>query len=171
MRQRLRSRIGFLSAERREVASQEIFAEIALLPEFTKSRVIALYSALPDEPQSTAFISEWYKHKRIVLPRVEGDIMQFYDYNPEQMTPGSFGINEPLGKTPCPPEQIDLMIVPGVGFTTDGKRMGRGKGFYDKYLAQSGFRASTIGVCFKVQIVDNLPVEKFDREVDKVIAR
>ena len=169
MRQMLRSRIAHISAERRTLASREIFAKVAALPEFVEARVVALYAALPDEPQSQEFITEWHDHKRIVLPRVEGDTMQFYDYRPDRMQSGAFGINEPQGCKPCPPEDIDVMIVPGVGFTAEGKRMGRGKGFYDRYLAQRGFHATTIGVCLKEQILPAIPTDPHDKAVDKVI--
>lgn len=171
LRQLLRSRISEVSDERRELASREIFAEVATLPAFRGAQVVALYAALRDEPQSRAFIAEWYGRKRIVLPRVEGDVMRFYDYSPEWMEAGSFGIEEPQGSTACLPEEIDFMVVPGVGFTLDGERMGRGKGFYDKYLSQPAFRAFTVGVCLKEQIVEKLPTAPHDRTMDVVIAR
>ena len=122
VRRLLRSRIAEIPHEQRSVASREIFAKIALLPTFREAQVVALYAALPDEPQSREFIAEWHGRKRIVLPRVEGNIMQFYDYSPEQMHSGAFGINEPQSSVPCPPEDIDIMIVPGVGFTANGSR-------------------------------------------------
>lgn len=171
MRQMLRSRISEISTEQREVASREIFSEIATLPAFRKAQVVALYAALHDEPQSREFIAEWYGRKRIVLPRVEGDVMRFYDYSPEHMISGSFGIDEPQGPIACPPEEIDFMVVPGVGFTIEGGRMGRGKGFYDRYLSQPLFRAFTVGVCFKAQIAESLPSEPHDKGLDLVVAR
>ena len=169
MRRLLRSRIAEIPHEQRSVASREIFAKVASLPTFQEAQVVALFAALPDEPQSREFIAEWYGRKRIVLPRVEGEIMQFYDYSPEQTHSGSFGSDEPQGSLPCPPEDIDFMIIPGVGFTTDGSRMGRGKGFYDKYLSQPAFRAATVGICFKEQIADSLPADSHDKRVDAVI--
>ena len=68
--------------------------------------------------------------------------MRFYDYDPASMNDsGSFGISEPEATALCRPEEIDFIIVPGVAFTAAGMRLGRGKGFYDKYLSQPGFRA------------------------------
>ena len=96
--------------------------------------------------------------------------MHFYDYSSDAMASGYFGINEPQGNTPCAPSDIDFMVVPGVAFTADGRRMGRGKGFYDRYLSQEGFRATTVGVCFREQIVDDLPSEPHDRSTNYVIA-
>lgn len=169
IRVQVRRRIASLSEEQREQASRHIFEQVASLPDFVGARVVALFSALPDEPRSREFITEWHGRKRIVLPRIEGDIMQFYDYSPEAMQSGAFGIDEPQGIAPCPPEDIDLMIVPGVAFTLDGKRLGRGKGFYDKYLSQKGFRAHTIGVCFRVQLVNTLPTDPHDKCVERVV--
>ena len=169
IRVQVRHRIASLSEEQREQASHHIFEQVASLPDFVGARVVALFSSLPDEPCSQQFLQEWHGRKRIVLPRVEGDVMNFYDYSPKQMQSGAFGIDEPQGDTPCPPEDIELMVVPGVAFTLDGKRMGRGKGFYDKYLSQSGFLATTVGVCFAVQMVDNLPDEPHDQRVDIVV--
>ena len=171
VRRILRSRIAEIPAERRALASREIFAEIATLPAFCEAQVVALYAALPDEPQSREFIAEWHSHKRIVLPRVEGEVMHFYPYSPEAISTGSFGIDEPQGTTPCSPCDIDLMVVPGLGFTPDGKRMGRGKGFYDKYLSQPGFRAVTVGVCLREQLLDTLPIDPHDYTIDHIVSR
>ena len=169
IRSLVRNKIATLSAEHRQEASRQIFSAVEALPSFTEAKVIALYSALPDEPQSIEFLQKWSKKKRIILPRVEGDIMQFYEYNAEQMQIGSFGINEPQGETPRPPDDIELIIIPGVAFTTDGKRLGRGKGFYDRYLSQSSIRrAYRVGVCFKEQILSYIPIDIHDQTVDIV---
>lgn len=166
----VRSRIALLSEQQRIEASQRIFAEVATLPAFEKAEVVALFASLPDEPQSQHFIDEWHDRKRIVLPRCEGEVMNFYDYSPDAMQSGSFGINEPQGDKPYAPSEIDFMVVPGVAFTADGRRLGRGKGFYDRYLSQNGFAAITVGVCFREQIVDDIPSEPHDKVVESVIA-
>jgi 5-formyltetrahydrofolate cyclo-ligase len=62
----------------------------------------------------------------------------------------------------------DLILVPGLGFTRDGRRLGRGGGFYDRLLAASSFRAFTMGVGFDVQLVPALPVEPHDRRLDAI---
>ena len=95
--------------------------------------------------------------------------MNFYDIS-EGVSEGAFGIMEPIATTPIEPSEIDVMIVPGVAFTRQGARLGRGKGFYDKYLSRNGFRAHTIGVCYPCQIVENLPTEEHDRVLDCVIS-
>ena len=78
--------------------------------------------------------------------------------------------DEPQGATPCPPERIDLIVVPGTAFTRAGARMGRGRGYYDRYLSRPGFHARTVGVCYTHQLLDTLPVEPHDVPLDRVIA-
>ena len=66
--------------------------------------------------------------------------MQFYPFVPNDMRVGAYGISEPAGGSPVAPSQIEAVVVPGVAFTLDGARLGRGKGFYDKYCFTLVFR-------------------------------
>ena len=95
--------------------------------------------------------------------------MDFYPYIPNTLQRGAFGINEPQGEEPCTPSEIDVIIVPGVAFTKDGKRCGRGKGYYDKYLSREGFRAVKIGICYTEQLAECIPNEPHDITMDCVI--
>ena len=61
------------------------------------------------------------------------------------------------------------MVVPGVAFASDGRRLGRGKGYYDRYLAREGFRAYTVAVCYSCQLRDDVPAEPHDKRVDEVV--
>lgn len=131
-------------------------------------KTVALFSPLADEVQISPLASQ--VACRVVLPRVEGDDMEFYDYAPDSLIEGSFGISEPQGESLCRAEEIDLMIVPGVAFTASGDRLGRGKGYYDKYLSREGFRAYCVGVCYAHQLVGQLPVEPHDRRMDMVVS-
>ena len=62
----------------------------------------------------------------------------------------------------------DLILVPGIAFTKLGHRLGRGKGCFDRYLSQ--FKGVKVGICFEGQILDDLPIEKFDEKVDIIIS-
>ncbi|MEG1864266.1 MAG: 5-formyltetrahydrofolate cyclo-ligase [Alistipes sp.] len=165
-----RRNLALTSAERTGFAEQ-IFAQIESLPAFAEARCVALFCALGDEPPTEEVLARWSRSKCLVVPRVEGERMQFYIYNVSTMVTGAFGITEPAGTLmPCDPAQIDLIVVPGTAFTTDGARMGRGRGYYDKYLSQIGFRAVKIGVCYAHQIVDELPQEPHDVGMDRVFS-
>ena len=107
--------------------------------------------------------------KNVYVPRVNGDEMDFYPYSVDAMHCGAMGILEPDGDVPVAPQDIDVMILPGLAFTAYGLRLGRGKGYYDRYMEREGFRAYTIGICHTVQLLDTLPVEQHDKGIDEVV--
>jgi 5-formyltetrahydrofolate cyclo-ligase len=85
-----------------------------------------------------------------------------------QLVPGRFGVPEPEAGCPAVPlNQLDLILVPGVGFDSAGRRLGRGKGFYDRLLAQ--VRGHKCGVAFEQQLVTELPEEPHDVRVDSIL--
>lgn len=170
VRQAVRAEIAKLPTEERTTLSSQIFSKIAALKEVEEASVIALFVSLPDEPQTADFIEQLLlQNRRVVVPRIEGEVMNFYDIS-EGVTTGAFGIMEPVATTPIAPSEIDVMVVPGVAFTQLGARLGRGKGFYDKYLSHNGFRAYTVGVCYPCQLVEELPTEEHDKLLDLVVS-
>jgi 5-formyltetrahydrofolate cyclo-ligase len=78
------------------------------------------------------------------------------------MTTTGPGVREPVSGAPMPVNLIDLVIVPGLGFTPDGHRIGRGMGFYDRFLAQGDFLGISCGYAFEEQIIPSLPVLDHD---------
>ena len=169
IRQAVRAEIAKLSDEEKKHLSAQIFSELYNSNKVSNASVIALFISLPDEPQTANFIEQLLsKNKRVVVPRIEGEEMNFYDIS-EGVSEGAFGIMEPIATTPIEPSEIDVMIVPGVAFTRQGARLGRGKGFYDKYLSHNSFRAYTIGVCYPCQVVENLPTEPHDKQLDLIV--
>ena len=170
IRREVRRRIKELSEEHRAEAAKEIFTQIEQHKYFSQATCIALFSSMNDEVATEYALGAWSTiGKRIVVPRVEGDIMRFYDYSPERMQTGAFGIMEPMGNIEVAPEEIDLIIVPARAFTLSGIRLGRGGGFYDKYMSLSGFRAYKIGIAYECQIFDTLPHVDHDIRVDEVV--
>ena len=132
---------------------------------------MALFCSLADEPDTGTVLRRWSDAKRLAVPRVEGETMRFCRYDPAAMRPGAFGIEEPGPEAEtCDPAEIDLVLVPGVAFSPDGRRLGRGRGYYDRYLAQAGVRAVKIGVCFAHQLTEEVPAEPHDVRMDGVIA-
>lgn len=170
IRSEVRRRIKLLSGSEMAAAAESIFSKIEQLDIFGKADCIALFAAMNDEVPTVVALDRWPQlGKRVVVPRVEGDIMRFYDYSPEQMRTGAFGILEPEGDNECRPEEIDLIIVPARAFTRAGERLGRGGGFYDKYMSKAEFRASKVGIAFECQIFDSLPCDLHDIRVDHVV--
>ncbi|HYG77138.1 MAG TPA: 5-formyltetrahydrofolate cyclo-ligase [Planctomycetota bacterium] len=80
-----------------------------------------------------------------------------------------FGFLQPKAELPVQtPETIDLIVVPGVAFDAAGNRLGRGAGYYDRYLSQPQIKAAVIALAFEVQIVPVVPVQAHDRRVQKI---
>ena len=158
-----------LDSRQRLRASAAIFSAVERLPEFRAARTVAVFAALPDEPATDEVLARWASTRRVVLPRVEGDAMRFYACRPDALVFGAFGFLEPQGERPCPAGENDLVVCPGVAFTADGRRLGRGRGYYDRYLGDPAFRGFRVGVCYAHQLVDDLPVEPHDVRMDRVI--
>ena len=169
-RNAVRRALAQIEPAQRQTRSERICARVEALECVREADTVALFASLPDEPQSAALLRRLAAAgRKVVVPRVEGCVMEFYAYRPEAMARGAFGIDEPQQGEPVRPADIDVMILPGVAFTAAGARLGRGKGFYDRYMSREGFRARRIGVCFAEQIVAQLPSEPHDMAVDEVI--
>ena len=165
-----RKNLGITLSER-AAASGRIFARAELSEAFGRARTVGVFCSLADEPDTSEALARWSAAgRRLAVPRVEGDVMRCYEYDPRTMRPGAFGIAEPGPEARlCEPRDLDLVIVPGTAFTAAGARMGRGRGYYDKYLAQPEVHAVKIGVCYAHQLVGELPSEPHDVAMDCVI--
>jgi 5-formyltetrahydrofolate cyclo-ligase len=122
---------------------------------------------LPDELSTREFIDRWSSRKHFYLPRVNGVNLDILPYDRTTLKLGAFQIEEPQGDDTADINDIELIIVPGVAFDRQCNRLGRGRGFYDRLLADS--RATTIGVAYDCQFVDEIDVDTHDIPVDIVI--
>lgn len=149
--------------------STTIHQQLELMTEFQEADTILAYMALPDEVQTLSFLQKWIAKKRIVLPVINGAILDLREYLPDGrlQTSGSFGILEPHQGPLVSTDEIGFAIIPGLAFDRENNRLGRGKAFYDRLLHTSGF--FKVGVCFLEQLVDNVPVDEFDVKMDRVI--
>ena len=147
--------------------SEKILAKLEQHPDFVKSHKIMLYSALPDEVQTQAFLEKWHLKKQIILPTVVGDDIIPVEFGKDTtFAVGDFNILEPQNQ-PYKGD-FDLIVVPGVAFDRNGNRIGRGKGYYDRFLCRH-LNVKRIGICFDFQLVDEVPAEPFDIRMDEVI--
>lgn len=148
--------------------SEKILAQLEQHPDFVKAERVMLYSALPDEVQTQAFLEKWHLKKQIILPTVVGDdiIPVAYGKN-TSFAVGDFNILEPQNE-PYKGD-FDLIIVPGVAFDRKGNRLGRGRGYYDRFLCQH-LDVKRIGICFDFQLLEEIPTEPFDITMDEVIS-
>jgi 5-formyltetrahydrofolate cyclo-ligase len=127
------------------------------------SRTVAAFAPLHGEVDLLPLLAA-APDIRWVLPRVEQTALVFHATpDPEALVTGAFGISEPLSHLPAVhPEEIDIFLCPGLGFTPGGVRLGRGKGFYDRALAAARAGSVRVGVTFASQILPELPTEPHD---------
>ncbi len=137
---------------------------------FQQAKTVMAYWSMDDEVFTHDFVQRWAQHKNIILPVVNGDMLELKKYSGiENLVSGDrFGIPEPKGELFSKIEDIDLIIVPGIAFDKDGNRMGRGKAYYDKLLRTS--KAYKLGICFPFQIFDSIPYDELDVRMDLVIS-
>ena len=148
--------------------SEKILAQLEQHPDFVKAERVMLYSALPDEVQTQAFLEKWHLKKQIILPTVVGDDIIPVAYGKDtSFAVGDFNILEPQNE-PYKGD-FDLIIVPGVAFDRKGNRLGRGRGYYDRFLCQH-LDVKRIGICFNFQLLEEIPTEPFDITMDEVIS-
>jgi 5-formyltetrahydrofolate cyclo-ligase len=148
--------------------SEIILSKLEQHPDFQKARIVMIYSALPDEVQTQAFLEKWRHKKKIILPTVVGD-----DIIPVELAEntgfavGDFNILEPQNEPYT--GDYDLIVVPGVAFDKKGNRIGRGRGYYDRFLCKH-LNVKRIGICFDFQLVPEVPTEPNDIKMDEVIS-
>lgn len=168
----LRSHIKALKRQHTKVSlieqSSLILNKLESHKDFIEAKTVMLYSSLPDEVQTIEFIEKWRHKKRIILPTVVGD-----DIIPVELTDdtdfaiGDFNILEPQNKPYN--GSYDLIIVPGVAFDKDGNRIGRGKGYYDRFLSKH-MDIKRIGICFDFQLIEEVPTEENDIRMHEIIS-
>lgn len=137
---------------------------------FLEARTVLAYMAISGEVQLHPAFARWQDMgKRIAIPLVRGDELIPMAYDSAKLKAGYKGILEPADDAePVALDEIDLVLVPGVAFTPEGFRLGRGKGFYDRLLPK--LKCPKFGVCFSFRIVPQLPVDPWDVQLDKVIS-
>lgn len=144
-----------------------VFGKIEVMPEFINAKILMLYWSMKDELPTHNFIRKWSKTKTILLPVVKGSHMTIKPYSAnDEMEKNSLGVMEPQS-TKEYLDKVDLVIIPGVAFDKNRRRLGRGKGYYDRYFKHKKF--PKWGICFDFQLYHNIPSAAFDVRMDKII--
>ncbi len=162
-----------LSAEARRERSASMTTLLRDLPEFQAARVISAYAPLKFEiDPALALEHARSEGKVIALPRVIPGTRELalHAYAAEDaLVESGFAVREPLESAPLiAPEQVDLVLVPGLGFDLRGQRLGYGQGFYDRLLPRLG-RAVRVGLSFELSLLVEVPSASHDVPVDVIV--
>jgi 5-formyltetrahydrofolate cyclo-ligase len=168
LRQRIREALGKISLAVRIVESMDLCARLE--PQLRSAHRILFYAPLADELDVWPLLEKLLKTPTVCALPAFDDASQFYTARrvknlETDIFTGKFGVSEPLLELEeIPLNQFDLVLVPGLAFDLSGNRLGRGRGFYDRILAQaSGIKC---GVGHEFQLLEQIPTEAHDAKVD-----
>ncbi|MDE2028830.1 MAG: 5-formyltetrahydrofolate cyclo-ligase [Candidatus Omnitrophica bacterium] len=146
------------------------------LPAIQKARHILFYVSMPGEVDTSAMIDRaFYFGKRVALPIVEQNqrkLIPTFISSMKDLQKGAYGILQPAAdpQKTAAVKDLDAVVVPGLAFDRRHNRLGRGAGYYDRFLSTLSDRVATIGLAFDFQLTESLPVEAHDRRLQHVIA-
>jgi len=170
LREEIRARLKTLTDVQRSALSSKACALLEKQNVWKNAKSVFFYAPLPEEIDIWPLVRDSLGAGKLVcLPRFDAATNRYVACQIQNLAgdviSGRFGIREPISQCPTIPlSKLDLALVPGVAFDLRCRRLGRGKGFYDRLLADaSGVRC---GVAFDEQIVAEIPVEPHDVSVD-----
>lgn len=156
-----------LSAEERTAQSELILSQLEKMTVFREAKTVLLYYPKNNEVDVLPLFKRYKRDKVLLLPVTHRNGMTANPYEGnDKMHRGKVGIPEPT--TPPFEGNIDVIIVPAVAFDKEGNRLGRGGGYYDRFLKKQS-HATFIGVGYDFQLVDEVPVRKHDQKMHRII--
>lgn len=174
LRQTMRERLRAMDEATRHDASVHIAAHLTHLAATWPAGVtVALFGGLKNEPDLVAHLLPALLEQGVCACffQIEHQVLQPRQVRSvDDLQRGQMNVWEP--KAGCPPIDIaalDIILVPGLAFTRDGKRLGRGGGYYDRLLGRPECRAQRIAVAFDEQIVEHITVEFHDEHIHQII--
>ena len=161
--------------QHREEKNNLIFKELISNRDIEKAENIMCFVSFRNEVDTHKFIKHMLKNnKNIYIPIIDSknkimNISKLKSF--DELEKGFYGILEPKKEfiRITDLEVLDIVITPGVVFSKNNYRIGYGGGFYDKFFANKKLKAKKIGLCFSEQIIESIPIDKYDIPVDYII--
>lgn len=174
LRQRVRKMLADIPPDDMTAKSLRACHRLFERSQFLKAEVIMVFLSLPSEVDTSPIVLRcWQARKRVLAPKVSWNQRRMLPVEIRSLTDdlmvSTMGIREPVAGIPFPIPLIDMVIVPGLAFDEYGNRLGRGRGFYDRFLAHPEFKGIACGLAFEEQILPSVPVGPLDRHVDMVV--
>lgn len=159
-----------------EKLSKEIMKNLIEIPSLKQSKVVMIYLSFKNEVDTNEIIDWCFEQgKEVVIPYCVVDTRRIIPcrLDPERkgLEKSKYGIWEPKKDSMIPVgvENIDTIVIPGVGFDKDCNRLGFGGGFYDRFLPRRRNNTTAIAICYENQIVEALPTDDYDIPMDMVV--
>ena len=173
IRRRLRALRQSLAPGEIEARSRQIENRVRALEDYAEAGALLVYLALPEEVQTGALIEEALRSgKRVYVPVVvpgASDLNLAEYTGPECLDqPGPFGLRQPRPGSGFP-DRLDLVLTPGLAFDRAGRRLGFGKGYFDRLFARLSPECLRVGLAFEFQVIPRVPAGPGDRPVHRVV--
>ncbi|MHB1157789.1 MAG: 5-formyltetrahydrofolate cyclo-ligase [Phycisphaerales bacterium] len=171
LRAELRAMLRCVPAAQLHIASAAACALLGETTEFERAACVMIFWPLAYEmdARSLAMLA-WQRGKTVALPLVSYEQRHMIAVEirslGDSMQADRYGVKSPTNAPPIPARMIDLVIVPGLGFDLTGHRLGRGGGFYDRFLSRQNFRGLTCGLTLEQQVVEHIPTQPHDVRLD-----
>jgi len=173
IRSKIISRLKIQEEEERNHKSRLITGKLLRNKFFKKAKIVMFYIAFGGEVNTVEMIREAQKIGKVIcvpICKKDKEIMQpAILENNAKLKKGPYGVYEPATENLVKPEDLDLIIVPGLAFDRKGNRLGRGKGYYDRFLGSLSNKTHSIGLAFDFQILPLIPTTIFDVSVKQLI--
>ena len=172
-RQRVLQQRRAFSATEKTPAEQRMLKFLQSWDVFRQAKTIHIFISKTDEPDTSPIIeSAWESGKTVAVPCVVPESFELFHSQLksfEDLSSGALGVLEPSpeGRIAMNPESFDLVIIPGVAFDRQGGRLGYGKGYYDRFLEQTG--AFRLALAFNFQVLEKVPTEKHDVPMNGIL--
>lgn len=178
LRRQMRETIRSHAPGQLRQADAILFRKLCEDPGVRDAELVLCYYGMPGEPATREFMQEMFRQgKRVALPKCDparNGKMEFHEIrglSSQEIRPGMYGIPEPVQEDPVNfKKNNNIMIVPGLAFTSSGDRLGRGGGYYDRFL-QDHPDLEKIGLCYDFMILPEIPGEIHDAysHVDRIV--
>ena len=172
-RREIGRRVSALAPAERAEKSLLIRDAVLRLPEYAAAHIVMLFVAMPDEVDTFPIIESALDARRtVLLPKVLPEGGQMIACPVEacsDLIRGAYGILEPRGFQGFTLALIEFCLVPARAFDRSGRRLGRGAGYYDRFMARPGFRAFRCGIAFHAQLLDVVPAAEHDLPVHAIV--
>lgn len=174
VRQQISDRLNALGDRDIQQKSSQACKHLCELDEFKHAQAVMIYLSLPREIDTSAAILEAFQAgKKVLVPKMIWEDRKLIPVVIEtlncEMEIGRFGLRNPTTNQTFPVSRIELVVIPGLSFDESGNRIGRGAGFYDRFLANNQFSGFRCGLAFEDQLLKTIPVSDHDMCVDLLV--